>query len=496
MNTLYYGDNLEVLRESIADASVDLVYLDPPFNSGANYNIIFQPEKKSAAKATAQIQAFEDTWTWSAEADETYRRFVIDRNLTRDPPGERLIKLMTSMREYLGETPMMAYLTMMAPRLLELRRVLKDTGSIYLHCDPTASHYLKLLMDAVLGPGNFRNEIVWTYRGGGAGHRDFGRRHDIILRYSKTGDYLFYPDAVRIPYQAEGIGRKDDAMWGRHKGTDKVYKPHPLGKIPEDWWPINTLNANDPERMGYPTQKPQALLERIIQASSNEGDVVLDPFCGCGTAVAAAQKLNRQWVGIDITYLSIDLIAGRLRKTGLTEGKEFVINGAPADVLGADQLAARAPFQFQYWALSRIPGAMPSDRKTSDHGVDGILHFWDPAKASKTGKGVISVKGTIAVNPAMVRDLAGTVDHQGADFGILVTLQEPTDGMRTEARKAGVYKYNNQREIPRLQLLSAADLFKEFLPLQLPPEEVRNGRKMTGIAEPGAETAKGGLFGE
>jgi site-specific DNA-methyltransferase (adenine-specific) len=237
-------------------------------------------------------------------------------------------------------------------------------------------------------------------------------------------------------------------------------------------------------------------LERIIQASSNEGDVVLDPFCGCGTAVAAAQKLNRQWVGIDITYLSIDLIAGRLRKTGLTEGKDFVIKGAPADVLGADQLAARAPFQFQYWALSRIPGAMPSDRKTGDHGVDGVLHFWDPAKASKAGKGVISVKGTIAVNPGMVRDLAGTVDHQDADFGILVTLQEPTEGMRTEARKAGVYKYNNQREIPRLQLVSAADLFKEFLPLQLPPEEVRNGRKMTIIAEPGADEAKGGLFGE
>jgi site-specific DNA-methyltransferase (adenine-specific) len=496
MNTLYFGDNLEVLRDSIADASVDLVYLDPPFNSGANYNIIFQPEKKSAAKATAQIQAFEDTWTWSAEADETYRRFVIDRDLTSQPPGERLIKLMTSMREYLGETSMMAYLTMMAPRLLELRRVLKDTGSIYLHCDPTASHYLKLLMDAVFGANNFRNEIIWTYRGGGAGHKDFGHRHDVILRYSKTKDYAFYADAVRIPYQAEGIGRKDDAMWGKHKGSDTVYKPNPLGKIPEDWWPINPLNANDPERMGYPTQKPQALLERIIQASSNEGDVVLDPFCGCGTAVAAAQKLNRQWVGIDITYLSIDLIAGRLRKTGLTEGKDFVIKGAPADVLGADQLAARAPFQFQYWALSRIPGAMPSDRKTGDHGVDGVLHFWDPAKASKASKGVISVKGTIAVNPGMVRDLAGTVDHQDADFGILVTLQEPTEGMRTEARKAGVYKYNNQREIPRLQLVSAADLFKEFLPLQLPPEEVRNGRKMTIIAEPGADEAKGGLFGE
>jgi DNA modification methylase len=582
MNTLYYGDNLEVLRESIADASVDLVYLDPPFNSGANYNIIFQPEKKSAAKATAQIQAFEDTWTWSAEADETYRRFVIDRDLTRQPPGERLIKLMTSMREYLGETPMMAYLTMMAPRLLELRRVLKDTGSIYLHCDPAASHYLKLLMDSVYGPTSFRTEIVWkrssAHSDAKQGRAQHGRIHDVILFYTKTDEWQWnqvytpyddsYTDAFykyvepatgrryrmgdlsaakpggdtryewrvkrradggewesdledewRYPcdgYEYKGIPPYKGRSWaysranlieyakaGRlsYTGTGTPCYKRYLDEMPgvplQDWWDdIPPIGAQAAERMGYPTQKPQALLERIIQASSNEGDVVLDPFCGCGTAVAAAQKLNRQWVGIDITYLSIDLIAGRLRKTGLTEGKEFVIKGAPADVLGADQLAARAPFQFQYWALSRIPGAMPSDRKTSDHGVDGILHFWDPAKASKAGKGVISVKGTIAVNPAMVRDLAGTVDHQGADFGILVTLQEPTDGMRTEARKAGVYKYNNQREIPRLQLLSAADLFKEFLPLQLPPEEVRNGRKMTGIAEPGAETAKGGLFGE
>lgn len=551
MNTLYFGDNLEVLRESIADQSVDLVYLDPPFNSGANYNIIFQPEKKSAAKATAQIQAFEDTWTWSAEADETYRRFVIDRDLTRDPPGERLIKLMTSMREYLGETPMMAYLTMMAPRLLELRRVLKDTGSIYLHCDPTASHYLKILMDAVYGTGSFVNEINWKRKYGRAGPiKRFGTACDNILFYAKTSQYVFNPQRVannpeylekmfkyvdkdgrrfqadnlaspnprpNLTYEYKGykppqkgwaISREKMEQWDRE---GRLFFPeNPDGRIRRKryldelqgeevlslWDDILPIGSQAAERMGYPTQKPQALLERIIQASSNEGDVVLDPFCGCGTAVAAAQKLNRQWVGIDITYLSIDLIAARLRKTGLVEGKDFVIQGAPADVMGAEQLAARAPFQFQYWALSRIPGAMPSDRKTGDHGVDGVLHFWDPAKASKAGKGVISVKGTIAVNPGMVRDLAGTVDHQDADFGILITLQEPTEGMRTEARKAGVYKYNNVREIPRLQIVSAADLFKEYLPLQLPPEEVRNGRKMTVIAEPGADEAKGGLFGD
>jgi len=441
---------------------------------------------------------------------------------------------------------------MMAPRLLELRRVLKDTGSIYLHCDPTASHYLKILMDAVFGGEHFGSEIVWKRSSAHSdtkqGRKIHGHIHDVLLFYTKTDEWAWNPvytnydrayldqfykgrdpdgrrymlDNIAGPGGAakgnpeyEVLGVKRYWRYSRERMEQLIQQGCVVqtssGAVPrlkryldempgvplqDVWTDISPIGSQAAERMGYPTQKPQALLERIIQASSNEGDVVLDPFCGCGTAVAAAQKLNRQWVGIDITYLSIDLIAGRLRKTGLTEGKDFIIKGAPADVLGADQLAARAPFQFQYWALSRIPGAMPSDRKTGDHGVDGVLHFWDPAKASKAGKGVISVKGTIAVNPGMVRDLAGTVDHQDADFGILVTLQEPTEGMRTEARKAGVYKYNNQREIPRLQLVSAADLFKEYLPLQLPPEEVRNGRKMTIIAEPGADEAKGRLFGE
>ena len=210
---------------------------------------------------------------------------------------------------------MQSYLCMMAVRLQQMKRVLKDTGSIYLHCDPTASHYLKLVMDAIYGTRNFRNEIIWAYRGGGSPKKDFGRRHDVILRYSVTNDYRFVPDAVRIPYQAEGIGRTDDAMWGRHKGSDKVYKPHALGKVPEDWWPINVLNANDPERMGYPTQKPLVLLERIIKASSNEGDIVLDPFCGCATACVAAENLDRHWIGIDISPKAVELVNMRLQQS-------------------------------------------------------------------------------------------------------------------------------------------------------------------------------------
>ena len=209
---------------------------------------------------------------------------------------------------------MKSYLIMMAVRLLEMRRLLKETGSTYLHCDPTASHYLKMLLDAVFGSGEFRNEIVWCYRGGGSPKKDFGRRHDVILRYSRTKNYGFFSDAIRIPYQAEGIKRTDDAMWGKHKGTNKVYKPHPIGKVPEDWWPMNILNANDPERVGYPTQKPLALLDRIIRASSNEGDMMLDPFAGCATACVSAERLGRQWVGIDISEKAAELVQVRIRK--------------------------------------------------------------------------------------------------------------------------------------------------------------------------------------
>ena len=206
-----------------------------------------------------------------------------------------------------------SYLVYMAARILEMHRVLKPTGSIYLHCDPTMSHYLKLIMDGIFGRQQFRNEIVWCYRGGGAPKMDFGRRHDIVFRYSKSPKLKFFSDAIRIPYQAEGISRTDDAMWGKHKGTNKIYKPHPLGKVPEDWWLMNILNANDPERTGYPTQKPLKLLGRIIAASSSGGDVILDPFCGCATTLVAAEELGRQWVGIDISPKAADLVRQRLK---------------------------------------------------------------------------------------------------------------------------------------------------------------------------------------
>jgi len=291
--TMWTGDNLPIVR-GLNAASVDLIYLDPPFNSKANYAA---PVGSQAAGA-----AFKDTWGLS-DVDAEWVNLIEAKH----PAVYRV--LLAAMSD--GDK---AYLAYMAARLLELRRVLKPSGSIYLHCDPTMSHYLKLLMDAVFGRRAFRNEVVWCYYGGGRPKLDFARKHDVILRYCAATQPTFNADAVRVPYQAEGQGRRDDSMWGRHKGTDRVYRPHPLGKIPEDWWVIHQLNSNAPERVGYPTQKPLALLRRIIEASSNPGDVILDPFCGCATACIAAEQLGRQWVGIDISPKAADLVTLRMRE--------------------------------------------------------------------------------------------------------------------------------------------------------------------------------------
>jgi len=293
-NTLYTNDNLFILN-GLNSNLVDLIYLDPPFNSKRLYSA---PVGSRAAGAS-----FKDMWTWE-DVNEEYLN-----TLAKNYPA--LTAFIASIGAIHSDA-MKAYLTYMAQRIIEMHRVLKDTGSLYLHCDPTASHYLKVVLDEIFGKNNFRNEIIWCYRGGGSPKKDFSRRHDVIFRYSKSVEYTFIADRIRIPYQAEGLGRTDDAMWGKHKGTDKIYKPNPLGKIPEDWWLMNVLNANDPERTGYPTQKPLALLHRIIKASSNEGDIVMDPFCGCATTCVAAQQLGRKWIGIDIAEQSADVLIERL----------------------------------------------------------------------------------------------------------------------------------------------------------------------------------------
>jgi len=457
-NILYYGDNLKILREYIKDESVDLIYLDPPFNSKANYNILYK--EPTGESSRAQITAFEDTWHWGVDATITFQEII-------DTAPPNVVEMMLAFRKFIGTNDVMAYLTMMCIRLIELRRVLKNTGTIYLHCDPTASHYLKILMDTIFGKSNFINEIIWAYRGGGTPKKDFGRRHDVILRYSKTEDYLFYPDKVRIPYQAEGLGRTDDAMWGKHKGTDKVYKPHPLGKVPEDWWLMNIINANDPERLGYPTQKPEALLERIIKASCPENGLILDPFCGCGTSIAVGQRLKRHWIGIDVTHLAINLIKLRMNDMFNIKPKiDYTVIGEPEDLDGAIELASQNRYQFQWWSVSLIEHARPyqDKKKGSDTGIDGIVYFEGDKKA------IIQIKsGHVGVKD--IRDLGHVIDRENAEIGIFITLEEPTAPMKKEALQKGFYKSDFfKKDYLRIQILTTKNLLqgkKPDVPLQM-----------------------------
>jgi site-specific DNA-methyltransferase (adenine-specific) len=306
-NLLYYGDNLDVLRRHVKDESVDLVYLDPPFNSNATYNLLFE---EHGEKAAAQVQAFTDTWEWNTDARQAYEEVV--------EAGGKVADTMRAFRTMLGASDMLAYLSMMAPRLIELRRVLKPTGSLCLHCDPTASHYLKLLLDAVFGSEHFVNEIIWHYRTfQGVVRRYFARKHDVLLLYSKGREYTFnqlydtpieetidgkrwasYVNAkrqimgARMPVQDTRFLRylrRWEREHGRSPGPDDVVF-EVLGQPIDSVWDLKGLDPKSSERLGYPTQKPLALLDRVISACSRPGDVVLDPFCGCGTAIDAAES--------------------------------------------------------------------------------------------------------------------------------------------------------------------------------------------------------------
>jgi DNA modification methylase len=495
-NTLYYGDNLDILRRYVADESVDLIYLDPPFNSNADYNVLFA--EKDHTEAAAQIMAFGDTWKWDEAAARAFHE-AVQSGIGRVPAA------MQGFHAMLGESDMLAYLAMMAPRLIELRRVLKETGSIYLHCDPTASHYLKMLMDAVFGPENFRNEIIWQRTNAhNMRTRGYVRANDVILYFSKSSEFLFneqyteYGEAQLKRFKRDEDGRlyKAENMtfstpnpkrqfewrgaqpphnrsWGasldqlekwysegrillKRDGTPrldglKIYLDETKGKpVTTNWTDIPRISNTAAERLGYPTQKPEALLERIINASSNEGDVVLDPFCGCGTAVAVAQKLNRKWIGIDVTHLAINLIKHRLWDAFKTtdapvEGGPvgYKVIGEPTDLKGAEQLAGEDRFQFQSWALGLVKArTASSDRKGADKGVDGRLFFHDdPDNVAATKQVILQVKSG-KVSARDVRDLKGVLDREkagGAVIGVFMTLEEPTAPMRAEAAGAGIY---------------------------------------------------------
>ncbi len=451
-NLLFWGDNLGILREHIADESVDLVYLDPPFNSQRDYNVLFQ--ERNGSRAAAQIRAFEDTWRWNLDAEKAYRDVV--------EAGGRVSEFIQGVRRYLGENDMMAYLAMMAPRLKELQRVLKPTGSLYLHCDPTASHYLKLLLDAVFGPGNFRNEIVWCYKRWPSKQDNFQKMHDVILRYSRSKNVIWnklYEDFTQQTKKRIKGGMKIEHVVGESgKILIRPTREKSPGVAMCDYWNIPMIAGQAKERLGYPTQKPEALLERIIQASSNEGDTVLDPFCGCGTTIVAAQKLNRRWIGIDITHLATALIRNRLRDTFGAE-LEVEVKGEPTTVPDARALFEQDPFQFQWWIAGKLGGRAVEQKRGKDEGIDGRLYFHDEPQG-ETKQIILQVKGGEHVGPAVVRELRGVVDRENAQIGVLVTLQEPTQAMITEALSAGFYEPNTavDEDYPRIQLLTVGKI--------------------------------------
>jgi site-specific DNA-methyltransferase (adenine-specific) len=458
---LFYGDNLDVMRRYVKDESVDLVYLDPPFNSNATYNVLFA--EQDGVGSASQIKAFGDTWRWDQDAAEAFEELV--------ELGDDISKAMQAFRLMLSESNMLAYLSMMAPRLLELRRVLKPSGSIYLHCDPTASHYLKLLLDAVFGPAFFQNEIIWCYNVGGKSKKRWARKHDTILFYSKRAKFFFDGKAAGVP---RNTGTKS---FGGKIGVDEQGRPYQdklvkatgryyryyldEPKIPEDWWAdINSLQSGSAERSGYPTQKPVALLERIIQGSCPPEGVVLDPFCGCGTTVIASEKLSRRWIGIDITHLATHLIKSRL-VDAFGDSVTYSVIGEPTTIEDALRLAEEDRDQFETWALGLVGARSNGKKKGADRGIDGRLYFHEK-RGGKTRQVVISVKsGKIGV--AHLRDLRGVVDREDAELGVLISLREPTPAMRTEAASAGFYHSGSEGvgtwgKHPRLQLLTIKEL--------------------------------------
>ena len=545
-NRLCYGDNLNILREHFPDESVDLIYLDPPFNSNRNYNVLFKSQ--SGADSEAQITAFEDTWRWGETAEATYDDLIVHA-----PP--KVSTAIEALMNLIERNQMMAYLVMMTARLVELHRVLKPTGSLYLHCDPTASHYLKIVLDAIFGVEHFRNEIVWKRTWAHNDPKRYGRITDAIFLYTKSSDFIWNTQYTSYSeeyvkkffrfedergqfrtvtltgpkvssgdsgstwrgYSPTSSGRSwsipkrivkklagEEALsWTIKERLDLldehgyIYWP-PKGSVPHFkqylhempgvpvqnlWIDIDRISPHAKERLGYPTQKPIALLERIILASSNEGDIILDPFCGCGTAIAAAHKLNRRWTGIDITHLSIALQKYRLADTfELISGTDYEVIGEPATVDAARALAHDSAnegrYQFEWWALSLVRakplGGQTGSRKGkkgADQGIDGIINFLDEddKNRKKPQKVIIQVKSG-QVKAGDIRDLKGTAEREQAAIAVFITLEKPTRAMQKEALAAGFYESPlwNQR-YRKLQILTIGDLFDGAF-ISMPPQ--------------------------
>lgn len=520
--TLYYGDNLAVLREHIRDETIDLIYLDPPFNPKVAYNVLFQTPDGAAPQA--QLEAFVETWHWGEEAMYCYDEIMAT--------ASRVATILRAMRSFLGESDLMAYLANMTARLIEMHRVLKKTGTLYLHCDPTASHYLKIVLDGIFGHDRFISEISWKRTNARGTTGRWPRIHDVLLMYSKGSDFTFHSikgkaEKSKLPhtliraedgqkYQtyeltAPGVTKDgesgkpwrgfDPAKMGRHwanrhavmeawdvnglihwpknggfprRRDDRPFDPESrtvtLGDV---WTDIDRLNQTARERVGYPTQKPVALLERIIAASSNPGDIVLDAFCGCGTTVEAAERLGRQWIGIDVTHYAITTIENRLRASFPKIAID--VFGRPRDIADARALASRNKMQFQWWAISLLSAHAYRGKPGPDRGVDGLYFFRNGPMG--TGMVIVSVKGGENINPSMVRDLRGTLEREEADMGVFITLTAPSQKMIAEAAGAGV-AHTAHGPLPRLQITTVEDLMAGRLPQLPPPYVVHNRQEM------------------
>ena len=531
-NRLFYGDCLENL-ENLELESVDLVYLDPPFKSDQQYNMLFGTAE---GPDEAQVRAFDDTWYWHSGSSESYDKLRERGGIQSDT--------IEALRQILGPCGMLAYCCFMMERISAIHRAMKPTASLYLHCDPTASHYLKIILDAVMGSNNFRNEVVWRRATAHSDAKRFGRISDRLLFYTASDKYCWNADSVRSPRSAEEMEKayplRDDrgqyrsadltgpshgqkqgesvvpwrgydirsrgrvwsapktgsyAEWiekhvipdyrgieGVHDRLDALDKAGLITHPEKGFWPglkryamadlgvaiqdiiydavgFTNYSTKGGEYLGYPTQKPLALLERIIKASSCPGDVVLDPFCGCGTAVDAAQALGRRWIGMDISWLAVDVIRARLADVhGPACMKKLEILGVPKDLGAATSLFSRDPLEFERWAVTQVHGK-PNDRQTGDQGVDGIIRF--PLDKTSSSRGIVSVKGGRQLGPDFVRDLLGTVHTKQAALGLLVTLNSPTRGMTEAANEAGSWQDPlTGHSFPKIQIITIEDLLK------------------------------------